>query len=193
MLNPLRTEFLGGTAAADLLNDRVIPIYDEHQMQLCRVLTDRGTEYCGAPEHNEYELYLAAENIDHTRTKVKSQQTNGIVERFQRTVLTSSTGWRFAARSTPASNSYRPTLLAGCESTVNYGRIRAAGVMARLHYKPGLTRCRWPEKRCFFRRPSGLGSLGNYSVRITAISTAYDLTINSNRTKWTTIDCQRKS
>jgi transposase InsO family protein len=51
------------------------------------LLTDRGTEYCGASEHHEYELYLAVENIDHTRTKVKSPQTNGIVERFHRTVL----------------------------------------------------------------------------------------------------------
>jgi hypothetical protein len=54
---------------------------------LQRVLTDRGTEYCGAPERHEYELYLAVENIDHTRTKVKSPQTNGIVERFHKTVL----------------------------------------------------------------------------------------------------------
>lgn len=73
--------------AADLLNDRVIPFFDEQQIPLGRVLTDRGTEYCGAPERHEYELYLAVENIDHTRTKVKSPQTNGIVERFHRTVL----------------------------------------------------------------------------------------------------------
>src|SRR6266566_5175625 len=73
--------------AADLLNDRVIPFFDEHGIPLNRVLTDRGTEYCGAPERHEYELYLAVENIDHTRTKVKSPQTNGIVERFHRTVL----------------------------------------------------------------------------------------------------------
>ena len=73
--------------AADLLNDRVIPFFDEHQIPLCRILTGRGTEYCGAPERHEYELYLAVENIDHTRTKVKSPQTNGIVERFHRTVL----------------------------------------------------------------------------------------------------------
>jgi hypothetical protein len=62
--------------AADLLNDRVIPFFDEHAVALQRVLTDRGTEYCGAPERHEYELYLAVENIDHTRTKVKSPQTN---------------------------------------------------------------------------------------------------------------------
>jgi transposase InsO family protein len=73
--------------AADLLNDRVIPFFDEHEIPLQRVLTDRGTEYCGAPERHEYELYLAVENIDHTRTKLKSPQTNGIVERFHRTVL----------------------------------------------------------------------------------------------------------
>jgi transposase InsO family protein len=73
--------------AADLLNDRVVPFFDEHEIPLSRVLTDRGTEYCGTPEHHEYELYLAVENIDHTRTKVKSPQTNGICERFHKTVL----------------------------------------------------------------------------------------------------------
>jgi len=73
--------------AADLLNDRVIPLFEQHQMSLLRILTDRGTEYCGNPEHHEYELYLAIEDIDHTRTKAASPQTNGIVERFHRTVL----------------------------------------------------------------------------------------------------------
>src|SRR5918998_1331057 len=73
--------------AADLLNDRVIPFYDEHGVKLQRVLTDRGTEFCGSPERHEYQLYLAVEDIDHTRTKTKSPQTNGICERFHRTVL----------------------------------------------------------------------------------------------------------
>jgi transposase InsO family protein len=73
--------------AADLLNDRVLPFYEEHDIRLSRVLTDRGTEYCGSPERHEYELYLAVEDIDHTRTKTKSPQTNGICERFHRTVL----------------------------------------------------------------------------------------------------------
>src|SRR5436853_1965782 len=73
--------------AADLLNDRVLPFYEEHGMVLQRILTDRGTEYCGNPEHHEYELYLAVENIDHSRTKAKSQQTNGIVERYHKTML----------------------------------------------------------------------------------------------------------
>ena len=73
--------------AAELLNDRVIPFFDEHEIPLCRVLTDRGTEFCGNPEHHEYELYLAIEDIDHTRTKARSPQTNGICERFHKTVL----------------------------------------------------------------------------------------------------------
>ena len=73
--------------AAEILNDRVLLFFEEHGIVLCRVLTDRGTEYCGNPEHHDYELYLAVEDIDHTRTKTKSPQTNGICERFHRTVL----------------------------------------------------------------------------------------------------------
>ena len=73
--------------AADLLNDRVLPFYDDRGVPLQRVLTDRGTEFCGSHDRHEYELYLAVENIDHTRTKAKSPQTNGICERFHKTML----------------------------------------------------------------------------------------------------------
>ena len=64
-----------------------VTFYEEHGIPLQRVLTDRGTEYCGNPERHEYELYLAVEDIDHTRTKARSPQTNGIVERFHKTML----------------------------------------------------------------------------------------------------------
>ena len=73
--------------AADLLNDQVVPFFDTHEVPLSRILTERGTEYCGSPDTHEYDLYLAVENIDHTRTKVSSPQTNGIVERFHKTML----------------------------------------------------------------------------------------------------------
>jgi transposase InsO family protein len=73
--------------AADLLNDQVLPFFEEENVRLLRILTDRGTEYCGALEHHEYELYLAVEDIDHTKTKARSPQTNGICERFHRTIL----------------------------------------------------------------------------------------------------------
>lgn len=73
--------------AADMLNDRVLPLYAAHDIPLLRILTDRGTEYCGKPESHEFELYLTIEDIDHTRTKARSPQTNGICERFHRTML----------------------------------------------------------------------------------------------------------
>lgn len=72
--------------AADLLNERVVPFYDKYEIPLMRILTDRGTEYCGNREHHEYQLYLAIEDIDHSKTKAKSSQTNGICERFHRTM-----------------------------------------------------------------------------------------------------------
>ena len=72
--------------AADLLNDRVLPFFEEHDIPLLRVLTDRGTEFCGQREHHEYELYLAIEDIDHSQTKARHPQTNGICERFHRTI-----------------------------------------------------------------------------------------------------------
>jgi transposase InsO family protein len=73
--------------SADLLNDRVLPMFQEHSLPLLRILTDRGTEYCGRPEQHDYQLYLAINDIDHTRTKAKSPQTNGICERFHKTIL----------------------------------------------------------------------------------------------------------
>jgi transposase InsO family protein len=72
--------------AADLLNDRVLPAYEAEDVRLLRILTDRGTEFCGTLEHHEYELYLAIEDIDHTKTKARHPQTNGVCERFHRTI-----------------------------------------------------------------------------------------------------------
>jgi len=73
--------------AADLLNDRVLPFFAEHDLQMLRILTDRGSEYCGRAETHDYQLYLAINDIEHTKTKVRSPQTNGICERFHKTIL----------------------------------------------------------------------------------------------------------
>ena len=73
--------------AADMLNDRVVPFFEQHEIPLLRILTDRGTEYCGKKEHHEYQLFLAVAEIEHTKTKVRSPQTNGICERFHKTIL----------------------------------------------------------------------------------------------------------
>lgn len=73
--------------AADMLNDRVLPFFDQQELPMLRILTDRGTEYCGRVEHHDYQLYLAINDIDHTKTKAMSPQTNGICERFHKTIL----------------------------------------------------------------------------------------------------------
>ncbi|QSA98327.1 IS481 family transposase [Methylococcus sp. EFPC2] len=73
--------------AADLLNDRVLPFFAEHGMGVLRILTDRGTEYCGKAETHDYQLYLALNDIEHTKTRAHHPQTNGICERFHKTLL----------------------------------------------------------------------------------------------------------
>lgn len=72
---------------ADLLNDQVLPFYSEASLPVLRILTDRGTEYCGKVEQHDYQLFLAINNIEHTKTKAYSPQTNGICERFHKTIL----------------------------------------------------------------------------------------------------------
>lgn len=73
--------------AADLLNDKVLPFFEQEQLPMLRILTDRGSEYCGRAEAHDYQLYLAINDIEHSKTKIKSPQTNGICERFHKTIL----------------------------------------------------------------------------------------------------------
>lgn len=73
--------------AADTLNDRVLPFFEDHGVTVQRVLTDRGTEYCGNEETHPYQLFLGLSEIEHTRTKTRHPQTNGICERFNQTCL----------------------------------------------------------------------------------------------------------
>lgn len=72
--------------AAHMLNDTVLPWFNEQAVPLLRILTDRGTEYCGKIEAHAYQLFLSVENIDHSKTKARSPQTNGICERFHKTM-----------------------------------------------------------------------------------------------------------
>ena len=72
--------------AAAILHNEVLPQYDQWKLPVKAVLTDNGREFCGR-DHHPFELYLALNDIEHRNTKVKSPQTNGFVERFNRTVL----------------------------------------------------------------------------------------------------------
>lgn len=69
------------------MNDRVLPFYAPQILPLLAILTDRGTGYCGKVEQYDYQLYLAINNIDHTKTKAISLQISDICERFSRIIL----------------------------------------------------------------------------------------------------------
>lgn len=72
--------------AADFLNDKVLPFFDAQNMTLLRVLTDRGTEYCGRIETHPYQLFLHLNGVEHSKTKVRHPQTNGSTERLNQTI-----------------------------------------------------------------------------------------------------------
>lgn len=71
---------------ADFLNDKVLPFYDAQGMSLLRILTDRGTEYCGRIETHPYQLFLHLNGVEHSRTKVRHPQTNGSTERLNQII-----------------------------------------------------------------------------------------------------------
>jgi hypothetical protein len=70
-----------------LLNDRVLPFLEEQGLEMLCILIDRGTEYCGKVEQHDCELFLVANNIEHTKTKSASIYINGICECFHKTIL----------------------------------------------------------------------------------------------------------
>ena len=132
--------------AAEILNDRVVPFFDEHGIRLSRVLTDRGTEFCGSQSH-EYELYLAVEDIDHSRTKTKSPQTNGICERFHRTVLDEFYRIAFRKKIYHTIDELQADLDAWLLETTIVDRIRAVGASARPRCRPSLTQSHWQRRK----------------------------------------------
>lgn len=73
--------------AAELLNGTVLPFFELSEMGILHILTDPGTEFCGKVEQHDYELYLAVNAIERTKTKAYHPQTNGICERFHKTIL----------------------------------------------------------------------------------------------------------
>jgi transposase InsO family protein/transposase-like protein len=72
--------------AADFLNDKVLPSFDEHKISVLRILTDRGGEYCGRKDTHMYQLFLQLQDIEHTRTKARHPQTNGSCEKLNQTI-----------------------------------------------------------------------------------------------------------
>ena len=133
--------------AADLLNDRVVPLFDEQGIRLLRILTDRGTEYCGKPENHAYQLYLAVEDIDHSRTKANHPQTNGIWNGSTRPCRTNATACSFERSSTARWKSCRWTWTPGWTDTIGSGPIQGATATARLPGRPSGKADIWPWKK----------------------------------------------
>ena len=116
--------------AADMLNDCIIPFFDSKEIPVLRVLTERGSEYCGNREHHEYELYLDLESIDHTKAKAKSTQTNGSARDFIKQFSRNSINLLFGKRSTNRLRCCRTIWMNGCGNTMNH--VRTAGNIAPM-------------------------------------------------------------
>ena len=108
-----------GPDQVDKRNDGVLPFFEEQQVPLLRVLTDRGTEYCGQREHHEYQLYLAVENIDHTRTKTRLPRLTASASASIAPFRKSSMPPLSARGSIRTSTSYKRIWMSGSGSTVS--------------------------------------------------------------------------
>ena len=112
------------TTSADILNDKVLPFFEQHQLPMLRILTDRGTAYCGKVEHHDYQLYLAINDIEHTKTKVQSPQTNRICERFHKTILQEFYQVTFRKKYMKQLMHYKKIETNGCDTIIIIALIR---------------------------------------------------------------------
>ncbi len=183
--------------AADLLNDRVLPFFEEHDIPLLRVLTDRGTEYCGQREHHEYELYLAVENIDHSRTKARHPQTNGICERFHRTIQEEFYATAFRKKLYHSLEELQADWMGGWTSTIGHARTPANTAMARRPCRPSWIRFRWPGRKCWTqpslqrrRRSGALRSVAQATARPRVRSLDLNQSVRSSMSYYILVFCQ---
>ncbi len=73
-------------AAVAVVRKEVLPFYSERGLEVEGILTDDGREFCGGEGH-PYRRYLELNQIEHQTMQAGRTQTNGFVERFNRTVL----------------------------------------------------------------------------------------------------------
>jgi transposase InsO family protein len=132
--------------SADVLNDRVLPFFEQQEIPVLRMLTDRGTEFNGRPENHEYELYLQLENIDHSKTKVRHPQSNGICERLHRTMQDEFTLLRSAQSFIKTSKPFKPTSMTGCSITITNVLTADGIVLVKHQWKLLGNLLPWPNK-----------------------------------------------
>ncbi len=69
------------------MNNDVLPTLEAHEVKIETVLSDNGREFCGRPDQHPDELFLQLEDLAYRTTRVRRPQSNGILERFHRTLL----------------------------------------------------------------------------------------------------------
>lgn len=115
--------------SADLLNDQVLPFHEEHGLPVLRILTDRGTEFCGRPDKHDYQLFLATTTSTTQRPRSGIRKPTVSANDSTRQSCKSSIRSRSARICTKASNSYRPISTNSCITTTLNARIRAKCVV----------------------------------------------------------------
>ena len=129
--------------AADTLNDRVLPFFEEHGVPLLRILTDRGSEYCGNRESHEFALYPDLENIEHTAPRWRARRPTGSASDSTRRSRTSSTPARSVVSFIEPLRRSRWTSTHGSRRTMPSARTRASIATARPPCRPSLRVRRW--------------------------------------------------
>ena len=120
-----------------MLNDRILPWYEEQDIPILRILRDRGTEYKGKIENHAYQLFLSVAGIEHITTKAYSPQTNGICERFNKTMKEEF--FEVAMRKKMYLSLYKKILILGCIIIITSVLILANSAMVRLLCKHLMT------------------------------------------------------
>ncbi len=126
--------------AADMLNYKVVPWFEEEGIRLLMILTDRGTEYCGNREHHEFQLFLALEDIDHSKTKARLLSptvfVNNFTEPFKTNFMRSLLGRRYTTRLKICKRIW----ISGSIRITTNVRIKASIVFVKPRYRLSLTR-----------------------------------------------------
>ena len=113
--------------AADILNDKVLPFFEEHRAPVLRILTDRGTEFCGKAESHPFELYLAKQRLDLRKQTVS-------VKDFTRQSCQSFTKFHFAKDFTFRLMSCKKILTNGFAIIITGERTKARCAVAELRW-----------------------------------------------------------
>ncbi len=122
--------------AVDVLHDRVLPFYEEHQVDIEHLLTDNGREYCELPLQHPYEPFLAISQIAHRKTQVRSPETNGFCERSHRTLKEEFFATAFRKTLCEAWSSCRRTRMATRSFTTASAPTRAGAPAAARPIRP---------------------------------------------------------